>query len=263
MEWIVRQEFLYSDFLKRQVTIDVYLPPSRDPGRELLIFNDGQLLASMQLKAFLEQASNSGEVLPPFIAGVHAGEDRKQEYGTAGIPDFAGRGSRASEYTCFILEELFPWLENLFGIKTFPQKSFAGFSLGGLSALDIVWKHPEVFSKVAVFSGSLWWRTRDLDQGYVEARDRIMHQQIRSGSYVPGLKFFLECGTADETMDRNGIGIIDAVNDTEDLIHELEEKGYRRPEDIHYILVADGNHHEATWATVLPDFFCWGWKKIP
>ena len=44
-------------------------------------------------------------------------------------------------------------------VASFKEKSFCGFSLGGLSALDIVWNHPTEFTKVGVFSGSLWWRT--------------------------------------------------------------------------------------------------------
>jgi len=42
---------------------------------------------------------------------------------------------------------------------------------------------------------------------------------------VPGLKFFFECGTADETEDRNGNGIIDSIDDTKDLISALINKG--------------------------------------
>ena len=105
--------------------------------------------------------------------------------------------------------------------------------MGGLSALDIVWNHPDKFRKAGVFSGSLWWRSVDqTDKDYDDDKHRIMHQVIRNGVYHPGLKFFFQCGNMDETMDRNNNGIIDSIDDTLDLIKELMNKGYNREKDI-------------------------------
>ncbi len=50
-----------------------------------------------------------------------------------------------------------------------------------------------------------------------------MHNQIQDGQYIPDMKFFFECGTADETEDRNGNGIIDSIDDTKDLIATLNK----------------------------------------
>jgi len=147
-------------------------------------------------------------------------------------------------------------------IASFKHKAFAGFSLGGLSALDIVWNHPQEFLKAGVFSGALWWRTKALDKGYVEDRDRIMHVSIRKGNYHPGLKFFFETGTMDETEDRNNNGIIDSIDDTLGLIEELKNKGYHYPTDINYLELQDGRHDIQTWAKAMPEFLKWGWGKL-
>ena len=40
------------------------------------------------------------------------------------------------------------------------------------------------------------------------------------------MKFYFECGTADESADRNQNGVIDSIDDTKDLISTLIEKGY-------------------------------------
>jgi enterochelin esterase-like enzyme len=115
------------------------------------------------------------------------------EYGTAGTPDFRGR-CQSSLYTWFIFDELIPQIRKKYHVPEFREKSFAGFSLGALSALDIVWNHPQEFFKVGVFSGSLWWRSRDkYDPEYCDDQDRIMQQAVRHGSYFPWLKFFFEC----------------------------------------------------------------------
>ena len=75
------------------------------------------------------------------------------------------------------------------------------------------------------------------------------------------MKFWLEAGTADETEDRNNNGIIDAIDDTMDLIKILEEKGYRQDEDICYEEVEGGEHNYDTWSKVLPKFLQWAFGK--
>ncbi len=145
-------------------------------------------------------------------------------------------------------------------IPSFREKAFAGFSLGGLTALDIAWNHPDEFSKVGVFSGSLWWRDVDQsDEEYDDDQHRIMHQLIRKGNYAPWLKFFFQCGNMDETKDRNHNGIIDSIDDTLDLIKELEAKGYSNERDIKYLELKEGRHDVFTWGKAMPDFLRWGW----
>jgi enterochelin esterase-like enzyme len=184
------------------------------------------------------------------------------EYGTAKVLDYEGRGAKAAAYQQFITEELLPYLHLAYCIEQFVKKGFAGFSLGGLSALDTVWHHPQLFSIAGVFSASLWWRTKHLDDGYNEETDRIMHLQIKEGVFHPGLKFYLTTGSQDETADRNNNGIIDSIDDTLALIAELEKKGYDSEIDIKYINYEDGRHDVATWARAMPAFLLWGWSKV-
>jgi enterochelin esterase-like enzyme len=252
-----------SETLERTVQVDFYLPrKALDPSDiHLLLVNDGQDMEELGLKSILEELYDQNRIAPLLVAAIHAGPDRKQEYGTATMPDYKGRGSRAKSYTDFILRELIPGIKKSFQLPSFKEKAFAGFSLGALSALDIVWNHPEEFSRAGVFSGSLWWRTRDKhDPFYSDHTDRIMHQQIRRGHYYPWLKFFFECGGADEGEDRNHNGIIDSIDDTLDLIEELKSKGY--PEShIQYLLLEEGRHDVATWSLAMPGFLTWGWGK--
>ena len=274
---------LESVFLGRTVQVDLYLPavlfdPPDDisgSGVSLLLINDGQELGNMGFAGILDDLYSRGILSPLLCAGIHAGPDRKMEYGTAGIPDYQGRGARAADYTRFVFEELIPAIRQKYRAPDFKEKAFAGFSLGALSAMDIVWHHPEEFSRVGLFSGSFWWRTRDKeDPEYDEDADRIMQRQVREGSYYPWLKFFFECGTEDELEDRNHNGIIDSIDDTQDLIRELVAKGYGReagvPDvsearnaagDIRYLEIAGGRHEVGTWARAMPEFLMWGWGK--
>ncbi len=258
---IVEQTAIPSKFLKRYVIVDLYLPRNiADPSElSLLLINDGQNLEEFNFAGLLDKLVTSGQILPIFCAGIHAGKDRKNEYGTATVIDYEGRGKKSAAYQQFIIEELIPYIHLRYRIDSFRQKAIAGFSLGGLSALDLAWNHPEIFSTVGVFSGSLWWRTKSLEKDYNDATDRIMHALVRSGTYHPGLRFYFMTGSMDETADRNGNGIIDSIDDTLDLIRELEQHGYVSPDDITYVNYKDGRHDVETWGRSLPPFLLWGW----
>lgn len=252
-----------SDYLDRVVKVDVYLPkPLHASGRISLLFvNDGQDLPKMPFGKILDELYEEQAITPLLVVGIHCSADRKLEYGTADILDFLNRGSRAKFHRKFLMQELIPAIMGRYAILGMQDMAYAGFSLGGLSAIDVAWKYPKIFSRVGVFSGSLWWRMRDLDDDYDETTDRIMHRLIREGQFHKGLKFFFQTGNLDETMDRNHNGIIDSIDDTLGLIQELEAKGYSRSSDIEYLELKDGRHDVPTWARAFPHFLKWGWGR--
>ena len=264
IEAIITQQYIIdSVFLKREVIIDSYY--SKDYFNHslisLLLINDGQDLRTMEFENILESVYATSNIEPVFCVGIHCSIDRKNEYGTANILDYKGRGAKAGLYTQFVMEELIPFIRTTYNIISFKEKSFAGFSLGGLCALDIVWNHPNEFFKVGVFSGSLWWRDKDQQNpDFNEDTDRIMQRQVREGAYYPWLKFFFEAGTQDEIADRNNNGVIDSIDDALGLIEELKNKGYSY-NSIEYVEMKDGRHDVPTWAKAFPAFLEWGWRK--
>jgi enterochelin esterase-like enzyme len=261
---VVENHILSSQFLQREVIVDCYLPSTFNPSVELplLLINDGQDLPKMPFDEILDSLISNQTISPVFCAGIYCSADRKNEYGTAKMLDYKGRGAKAGAYTRFVMEELIPFLRKTYQVNSFSEKVYAGFSLGGLSALDIVWNNAAEFTKAGVFSGSLWWRDKDQEEDdFDEINDRIMHRQVRAGAYAPWLKFFFEVGTEDETADRNNNGVIDSIDDTVSLIDVLEEKGYTRNRDIQYLELTDGKHDVATWARAFPYFLKWAWGR--
>ncbi len=258
---VIDTHTLSSSFLDRDVHIDCYLPVhvSNPEQLSLLLINDGQDLPKMPFAEILDLLNSKNEISPILCVGIYCGDDRKNEYGTAKTLDYKGRGAKAALYNQFIFEELLPFIRKTFCVESFKEKSFAGFSLGGLCALDIVWNYAAQFSKVGVFSGSLWWRNKSQDDvDFDENEHRIMHSQIKDGNYYPWLKFYFEVGTKDEIADRNNNGVIDAIDDTVSLIDELYLKGYKKS-DVNYLELQDGKHDVPTWAKAFPDFLKWGW----
>jgi enterochelin esterase-like enzyme len=254
-----RDEYLFSVALGRVVRLDVVLPPGFSARAAqpypALYLNDGQDLARLHLPATLNWLFRRGEVRPFVLVAIHAA-DRLQEYGVAARPDYLGRGSRAGRYTDFMLNELLPYVQAHYHASANPaETAVAGMSLGGLMAFDLAWHHPHAFLKAGIFSGSFWWRGRGLNEGYTDA-DRLMHQLVQARPARPGQQFWLQTGTSDETSDRNNNGIIDAIDDTQDLLAALAAQGLPTTA-ARYVEVPGGHHHPDTWGTIMPDFLRW------
>ena len=259
---IVKNNTIYSNYLEREVTYNVYYnEESLYLNPSLLLINDGQDLVKMHFQNILESLYAANKIEPIFCVGIHASAERKKEYGTSYSADYKGRGNKAGLYTKFILDELIPEIRTKYKTPSFKDKSFAGFSLGALSALDIVWNHASEFQKIGIFSASLWWRRKAYNDGYDDNQDRLMHSQIKLSTIKnPWLKFFIQTGVLDETADRNDNGIIDSIDDALDLINELKLKGYT-DNNIHYLQLNDGKHDVPTWARAFEPFLIWGWGK--
>ena len=156
----------------------------------------------------------------------------------------------------FLLTEVMTLIEARYRVVPGPASTaIMGWSPGGLSAFDLAWRHPDRFSAVGVFSGSFWWRTDDHDVPAKQA-SRIMHRRVRETPGHPALRMWLETGLQDETSDRDGDGVIDAVQDTGELVGELEQKGYRPGLDVVHITVI-GGHDLPTWKRLLPEWLAW------
>lgn len=252
---------MHSKLLGRDTLVDIFLPQAvegADKPFPLLILNDGQDGEVIGLKACLEDLTQSKLIRELVVVAVHAG-DRLQEYGVVGRKDYKGRGAKAKNYNQFIMTELVPYLHYRYPVSNErSDHAIAGFSLGGLSAIDIGWNNADYFGKAGAFSGSFWWRKRDAkSMFYTDNRDRLMHLQIRKGKFKPGLKFWFQTGTLDESYDRNENGTIDSIDDTLDLITELTKKGYRPFHDIQYYEIEGGRHNLETWKQALPEFLKW------
>lgn len=250
-----------SAHLNNERNIHVVLPPryAQEPRKcyPVLYLNDGQDLHALRVRPTLQRLYDANALQHLIVVAVPTNHDRLNEYGTAHMLDFKGRGARAHAYTRFITEEVLPEIQGLYRTKVGPQHTAClGASLGGLSAFDIAWNYPHLFGICGVFSGSFWWRADSKD---VQTRtlSRITHEMVRDSArtHSPANgRFWFQAGTEDEKEDRDHNGVIDAIQDTTELMDELALKGYRPGTDMVYVEVKGGQHHPNTWAEVLGEF---------
>ena len=254
---------IYSRHLQRHVKLTVITTPMPDDKNDLnlLILNDGQDVGQWRLKETVDSLYRKKLINPLVIVAVHAG-DRMKEYGVAGYPDYLNRGNKASAYDDFINNELYPFTKKNATVRKFKSVAIAGCSLGGLSAFDIAWNHPDKIDKVGVFSGSFWWRDMDdKTPGYLDEKNRILFTKLKTSRKKPGLKYWFYAGDKEEESDRDKDGIIDVVDDTKDLIALIQSKNVCLPGDIKFIEDANGKHDYESWRKQLPAFLIWAFGK--
>ncbi len=259
---VKRQERIFSQILNREVLLElVYPADSQRTGHplRLLILNDGQDADAYHLQEVMNEGFATGQITPTLAVAVHVGE-RKQEYGISGRPDYGKRGARASHYAGFVEKELLPYLQNHFPLSIDAKdRAIAGFSLGALSAFDVAWHLPQHFGVAGLFSGSFWWRTKALDDGY-QPTDRIALQLVKESGAKKPLRLWFQTGWLDESADRDADGLIDSVGDTLDLIKELKAIGFKTGTELEYVELGNGRHDHKTMAKVFPFFLKW-WQK--
>lgn len=248
--------------LKRAVEIDIYQPDDLlgNACVNLLLLNDGQDVVQMNLEDLLGDLYAQGKIAPVIVVAIKASALRVDEYGTAAQTDYAGRGNKAKAYTGFIINELLSFVHQTIDLPITGKTAIAGFSLGGLTAFDIAWNKDNYFDIAGAFSGSFWWRKKDLKDGYTD-NDRIMHEVVRNTARKPETKFWLMTGTEDETADRNHNGIIDSIDDTIDLIKEMRHKGFKKYDDVFYYEMVGGQHNIESWTKAMPAFLCWAFAR--
>ncbi len=228
-----------SRFLPQARDITVYLPSSylMDETRRwpVLYLHDGQNLfdgaeafipgQSWRVHETAEGLAQSGHSTPLIIVGVHnTGPARLNEY-TPTV--YKGRGGQAKIYGRFLVEELKPFIDATY--RTLPQREATGLggsSLGGLVTLHLGLQWPEIFSRLAVMSPSVWW-----DRGYIL-------RQVAALSWQPPLRIWLDIGTNEGFHARR---------QARQLRDVLKQRGWRPRADLQYHEARHGRHDETSW----------------
>ncbi len=222
--------------------VSVYLPPNYHAESErrfpVLYMQDGQNLfdpgASFAGVAWRADETAQALILkkkidPLIIVAADNTPDRIDEYTPARS---RGRGGRADEYGRMLTGELKPFIDATY--RTLPQGEFTGVggsSLGGLFALHMGLTRPDVFSRVAAMSPSLWWANR-----------AILREISALPSRLP-VRIWLDVGR------REGRYTIAQARHLQDI---LRGKGWRKNRraalaDFRYLEAPRASHDEFSW----------------
>lgn len=254
---------VYSRHLQRHVKLTIINTPVPNDKNSfnLLLLNDGQDIEKFRVKEIIDSLYKKKLLLPLVVVAIHT-DDRIKELGIADYPDYKNNGAAAAKYSAFVYDELYFFIKKKTGVRKFSSITIAGCSLGGLSAFDIAWEHADRINNVGIFSGSFWYRDRDVtDVDYSDDKDRIMLNKIRSSRKRPHLQYWFYAGEKEETSDRDKDGVIDVLDDTKDLITLIKNKNVASESDIAFTEMEEGKHDYTSWSRAFPDFLIWAVGK--
>jgi predicted alpha/beta superfamily hydrolase len=255
-----KHEQFRSRFLRNNRDLVVYVPPgyndqpfTRYP---VLYMQDGQNLfdratsfggQDWNVHGAADHMIGIGAVQPLIIVGIYnTGKSRIHEYTPTKAPKLGG--GRADRYAKFLMEEVMLFIQREYRVNGDPRVTgIGGSSLGGLLALYLGLKNPQVFGKIAALSPSVWWHQRMIMQFAVSVTLRPPQRKrpiFRLRSAEPGLEMprptiWLDIGT------KEGPRIVPDVEQFRDI---LLQKGWREDEDLHYERVDGGEHNELAWS---------------
>ncbi len=186
---------LRSKVLSRRQAVKVYLPARfrRTRRYPLLIVHDGDdYLNYASLGTVLDNLIHRMEVAPMVVALISSPR-RLVEY--AADPAH-GR---------FVTEELLPFLEKEYPLDARPEaRGLMGASFGGVASLSTAWRHPGVFGRLLLQSGSFAFT----DIGHHKrgpAFDPVVAwvNEFRDRPGRPAQKVFVSCGTYESLIYEN------------------------------------------------------------
>lgn len=222
----------------------VYLPPDYGQNTErrypVLYMHDGQNLmnaedafggVAWEVDETAQKLILANEIEPVIIVGIYnSGEKRIDEYtpvkGERG--KMRGRGGLADQYGRMIIEELKPFIDREY--LTRPEREFTGLggsSLGGLVSLYLGFKRPDVFSRLAVISPSVWW-----------ANNQIIREIALVGERLP-LRIWLDIGKKEGSRIKHQVRALKEI---------LLANGWKNDLDLAYYEIPEARHEESAWA---------------
>ena len=226
-------------FAPDKVTVAIHLPPGYDATSAIrypvLYVNDGQDAAAVGLADTLTQLYDEEAIdriivvaikMLPDRMGTYGLSDRGAQRSIAGDSRFGPVGARAHAYSEWVAKTLVPYVDASYRTNATPaSRAVLGWSLGALNAFNLGWQYPEVFGTVGAFSPSFWLAADRSDATHVQ-HTRLAQRMVDAGPKREGLRMWFAVGTAEETDDRDGDGVVDAVDDVRDLIDGYRDDGF-------------------------------------
>ncbi len=292
---VVRLQLDAPAFAPEKIAVTVYLPPDygyaaarRYP---VLYANDGQDMEAVGLQPTLAQLYRDKAIEPVIVVAVRMLADRASGYGLSdraaarslvGGSPIGPIGTRAQDYSAWAATALVPYVDAHYRTrKSARGRTMLGWSLGALNAFNLGWQYPEVFGRIGAFSPS-FWLAADRSSATAVQHTRLAQAMVDRGRKRAGLRMWFAVGTAEETKDRDGDGINDTVDDTQDLLQGyrgadgfrlrgLKQLGYAvnmdvakhpsRHADATLFLLPGGVHNQASWKRMLPVFLRWAYGR--
>ncbi len=253
---IIINEF-YATELNNDRSIHIYLPPSyyddTDKRYPVLYVHDGKSIfelsdwskESLNMHTQTDKLISEGKIEEIIIVGIdNIGENRVGEYahwdGVDQGKPVTGVGLLHED---FILNDVKPFIDENF--RTLPGRentALMGASIGGFSTFNIGFRHPDVFSKLAMQSPYLGWG------------DNKLYEMIGSGPYKDKLPLtiWIDVGSKEgDFVDMAAQGLFLLLNN-----------GYNYGTELAAYEAPNGEHSEKFWSERIKSILIYFYGEI-
>lgn len=145
---------------------------------------------------YLNSAGKAPEMIVVGIANTNRTRDLTPSHAISwfdGEKDSAALGSSGGgeQFLAFIEKELIPYIDSMY--KPAPYRMFVGHSLGGLTVLNALINHPDLFTSYVAIDPSVWWDDRKL----MGQASRV----LRDKDFSRKALFYASANTMEKGMD--------------------------------------------------------------
>lgn len=206
------EKSFFSKILNEERKLNIYLPDSfsAEKAYPVIYLLDGSLHEDFLHVAGLVQFFRMSYSMPPCILVGIANVDRKRDFTFPTTDEelkksFPTTGG-SEKFISFLESELMPFVEKSY--RTTVTKYLIGQSLGGLLAVEIALKKPQLFSHYLITSPSLWWDNQSL----LKQATTLLDQQKVKIPYV-----YVGVGKEGKVME----------NDAQSIFKKLEKGSFK------------------------------------
>lgn len=231
--------------------IRIYLPPryedSQDVLYPVLYLHDGQNVFSPggEFGCWLAEQTADDLIerkkIPPLImvAIDNDGFNRRREYVPPGDHYKDYPSGNADLYAQFMVENVIPYAQHHFRIRTGPENTaIAGSSLGGVVSIFMAME-TDAFGIACSMSSAICWAPGFINQLRLKKKK--------------SLRIYHDIGTGEQA----GMAPDNYWEKPHELHQVLLRIGYQPETELKFVIEQNGQHHESAWARRLPDMLVW------
>ncbi len=224
---------LHSDALGRDEEVTMYLPARLRTSRRyplLVVFDGADYVRYAGLRTVLDNLIHRYEISQVIVALTNSA-DRFADY------------TANADHARFVTTELLPCLEERYPVRGRPRfRGVMGASLGAVAALSTAWRHPGVFGRALLQSGSFRFTDIGEHDGHPALEPVVQFvNAFRDAPGRPTEKLFVSCGTYESLIYEN-----------RSLVPVLQ----RAPLELRYTEARDGHNWE-NWRDRLREGLSW------
>ena len=183
---IGKKAVIYSKILRENRTVWIHVPGSTGNNifsqqrYPVLYLLDGDA-HFMSVVGMVQQLSevNGNTVCPDMIVVGIPNTDRQRDLTPTHVGDNTSGGGEA--FALFLERELIPYVDSLY--PTEPYRLFIGHSLGGLTVMNTLIHHPQMFNAYLAIDPSMWWDSQLLlkESGSILTENRFKGKTLFLG----------------------------------------------------------------------------------